>query len=113
MSIKSVLRELIQSDINFEELDISQETLEEIELLKCKYNKPELTEQSREVLKFIKDNFETTESFTCKDVGDKMLESPRSISGSLQKITRLGYVEKTAGKPTSYRLTESGKNVTI
>jgi Mn-dependent DtxR family transcriptional regulator len=46
---------------------------------------------------------------TAKSLGERLDISGRSVSGSFRKLVTNGYVEKRAGNPTSYRLTELGK----
>ena len=46
---------------------------------------------------------------TAKSLGEQMDVSGRSVSGAMRKLVTDGYVEKQAGNPASYRITEKGK----
>lgn len=46
---------------------------------------------------------------TAKSLGEQMDVSGRSVSGTMRKLVTDGYVEKQAGNPASYRITEKGK----
>ena len=46
---------------------------------------------------------------TAKSIGEEIDMSGRSVSGSMKKLVTDGYVEKMAGNPASYRLTEKGQ----
>lgn len=103
MSLDSILRELFSSDIDFDNLNLSDGTIEELIKLKTRYSKMELSESTRDILNFLQENYSNREKFSCKDIGEKMLLSPKAVSGSMQKLVRLGYVEKLGGKPVLYR----------
>ena len=46
---------------------------------------------------------------TAKSLGEQMDVSGRSVSSTMRKLVVDGYVEKRAGNPASYRITETGK----
>ena len=52
---------------------------------------------------------EVDDWITAKSLGEKMEVSGRSVSGTFKKLIADGYVEKRAGNPASYRITEKGK----
>lgn len=51
---------------------------------------------------------EVDDWITAKSLGERIDVSGRSVSTSMRKLITDGYVEKRAGNPASYRLTESG-----
>lgn len=48
------------------------------------------------------------EWITASSLGERMGVSGRSVSGSMKKLVIDGFVEKRAGNPASYKLTEKG-----
>lgn len=51
---------------------------------------------------------EVEDWITAKALGEQMDISGRSVSGSLKKLVIDGYVDKRAGNPAAYRITEKG-----
>lgn len=47
---------------------------------------------------------------TAKSLSEHIDMTPKSISGSMKKLVTDGFVEKLAGNPASYKLTEKGFN---
>lgn len=47
---------------------------------------------------------------TAKAIGEVMEVSGRSVSGTMKKLVTDGFVEKQAGNPAVYKLTEKGAN---
>lgn len=45
---------------------------------------------------------------TAKAIGEVMEVSGRSVSGTMKKLVTDGFVEKQAGNPAAYKLTEKG-----
>ena len=45
---------------------------------------------------------------TAKTLGEKMDISGRSVSGTMRKLVSEGYIDKMAGSPASYKITEKG-----
>lgn len=73
--------------------------------------KPKFTENGKLILKFMIDAKEDFNNlFKAKDIGERILVSSRTVSGALRKLVTDGYVEKIAGTPTVYVLTEKGEN---
>ena len=69
-------------------------------------NSKAFTEKGIAVLKALR---EVDDWITAKSLGDNMEVSGRSVSSTMKKLIADGYVEKRAGSPASYRVTESGK----
>lgn len=51
---------------------------------------------------------EVEDWITAKSLGERMDISGRSVSGSLKKLVTDGYVDKRAGNPASYKITDKG-----
>ena len=51
---------------------------------------------------------EVEDWITAKSLGEQMDISGRSVSGSLKKLVTDGYVDKRAGSPAAYKITEKG-----
>ena len=74
-------------------------------------SKPKFTENGKLILKFMIDAKEDFNNlFIAKDIGERISVSSRTVSGALRKLVTDGYVEKIAGTPTVYVLTEKGEN---
>lgn len=77
-------------------------------------NKQEITEKGRAIIKWMQENYELRNNiFTAKTIGEGLFTSGRSISSSMQKLIKDGYVSKQCGNPIAYSLTDSGKNLKI
>lgn len=75
--------------------------------------KPILTDNGKMILKFLQDN-QDTEMWKAKDIGEGLLISSRTVSGSIRKLCSDGFVEKMLGTdPVLYAITEKGKNIKI
>ncbi len=46
---------------------------------------------------------------SAKSLGERMDLSGRSVSGTMRKLVTDGYIEKKAGSPAMYKITEKGK----
>jgi DNA-binding MarR family transcriptional regulator len=64
------------------------------------------TDKGIAVLKVLR---EIDDWITAKSLGEQMDVSGRSVSSTMRKLVVDGYVEKRAGNPASYRITEAGK----
>lgn len=79
-----------------------------------KINKQEITEKGKTIIKWMQENCELRNNiFTAKTIGEGLFTSGRSISSSMQKLIKDGYVSKQCGNPIAYSLTDSGKNLKI
>lgn len=72
-------------------------------------NKP-FTEKGIAVLKAMR---EVDDWITAKTLGERMDVSGRSVSSTMKKLINDGYVEKKAGSPASYKITETGKTCNL
>ncbi len=70
-------------------------------------NKKEITEKGKVILNALK---EVNDWITAKGLGERIDTSGRSVSGSMKKLVEDGFVEKKAGNPASYKITEKGIN---
>ena len=69
-----------------------------------------MTETGGKVLKFMQEQCELFNNiFSAQNIGEGLFMPPRSISGSMRKLISDGYVEKIGVKPTTYALTDAGK----
>ena len=56
----------------------------------------------------IKEMREVNDWISAKSLGERMDISGRSVSGTMRKLVTDGYVEKQAGNPASYKITDKG-----
>ena len=71
----------------------------------------DMTENGAKVLHFMQEKWESFNNvFTAQNIGEGLFMAPRSVSGSMRKLITNGYVEKVGSKPTSYALTNCGKD---
>lgn len=76
-----------------------------------KISKTAVTENGVKILKVMQENYELYNNiYSSKQLGELLFMSPRSVSGSMKKLINDGYVEKKAGTPVCYGLTDLGKN---
>lgn len=68
-------------------------------------NRKEITEKGVAIILALREN---SEWITAKALGEIMDVSGRSVSGSMKKLVEDGYVEKRAGNPSAYKITEKG-----
>lgn len=68
-------------------------------------NRKEITEKGIVILNGLK---EVNDWITAKSLGEKIDMNGKSVSGSLRKLVEDGFVEKRAGSPNSYKVTEKG-----
>ena len=67
----------------------------------------EMTEKGYNILLGLK---EVNDWITAKSLGERLDISGRSVSGTMRKLVLDGFVEKQAGNPSSYKITEKGMN---
>lgn len=56
----------------------------------------------------IKEMREVNDWISAKSLGERMDISGRSVSGTMRKLVIDGYIEKQAGNPASYKITDKG-----
>lgn len=95
----------------FEE-NIPQEALDFFEDYKKgkSSNRKEITEKGVIILEALK---ESGDWITAKALGEQIDMSGRSVSGSMRKLVEDGFVEKRAGNPASYKVTDKGIEFTV
>ena len=68
-------------------------------------NRKEITEKGIVLLKGMREH---SDWITAKSLGEILDISGRSVSGTMKKLVEDGYVEKRAGSPSAYKITEKG-----
>lgn len=74
-------------------------------------NTKEMTDMGYKVICFMQENMEAL-PMLAKDIGDGIGTSGRSVASSMRKLADDGYVEKIGKDPTTYDLTDKGKEYT-
>lgn len=69
-------------------------------------NRKEITGKGIAIILAMREN--PDDWVTAKALGEVMDVSGRSVSGSMKKLVEDGYVEKRAGTPSAYKITEKG-----
>lgn len=89
------------------------EALSYLECLKNTQEKEKVafTDNGKAILTFMQTDSEKL--FKAKDIAEGLFVSSRSVSGAIRKLITDGYVEKIGESPSSYTLTETGKNVSF
>lgn len=96
---------------NDDEIRMAVEFFEELKSSKSTNPKPEITENGRKLLEWMRENVEKMSNmFTSKEAAEALFTSGRSIAGSMRKLVNDGYVNKTGKDPVQYSLTDKGKN---
>jgi len=74
-------------------------------------NSGAMTENGAKLLSWMQENVDKMSNiFTSKEMAEALFTSGRSIAGSMRKLIKDGYVEKTGKDPVQYSLTEAGKS---
>lgn len=104
---KNVFIETVENLFNAYPLNVPTEALEFFEDYKRgkSSNRKEITDKGIAIILAMREN---SEWITAKALGEIMDVSGRSISGSMKKLVEDGYVEKRAGTPSAYKITEKG-----
>ena len=104
---KNVFIETVENFFNAYPLNVPTEALEFFEDYKRgkSSNRKEITDKGIAIILALREN---PEWITAKALGEIMDVSGRSISGSMKKLVEDGYVEKRAGTPSAYKITEKG-----
>ena len=94
------------------ETPLNSDALAYFETLKVEKTKEKVafTDNGKLILQYMIDNVEQYSNlFKARDIADGTFISSRSVSGSMRKLITDGYVEKIGVKPTTYALTDAGK----
>ena len=67
----------------------------------------EMTDKGYNILVGLK---EVNDWITAKALGERLDISGRSVSGTMRKLIEDGFVEKQAGNPAAYKITDKGIN---
>ncbi len=104
---KNVFIETVENLFNAYPMNVPAEALEFFEDYKRgkSSNRKEITEKGIAIILALREN---TEWITAKALGEIMDVSGRSVSGSMKKLVEDGYVDKRAGTPSAYKITEKG-----
>ena len=84
----------------------------ELEALGNTPEKPPLTENGKNMLKVLQEEFATI-TFKASDVAASLGTTGRGASGTLRKLVTDGFCDKIGKEPITYMLTEKGKNFVI
>lgn len=94
----------------FEE-NIPQEAIDFFEdYKKGKTSKKEITDKGINILNALRD---IDDWITAKSLGEQLDISGRSVSGTMRKLVEDGFVEKRAGNPAAYKITDRGISVQL
>lgn len=74
--------------------------------------KPLFTENGKIILKHMQDNLDV-ETWNAKSLADGIGISAKSITGGMRKLIHEGFVEKLGTNPTTYEISEKGKEIKI
>lgn len=104
---KDIFIETVENLFNAYPMNVPAEALDFFEDYKKgkTSNRKEITEKGIAIILALREN---PEWITAKALGEIMDVSGRSISGSMKKLVEDGYVEKRAGNPSAYKITEKG-----
>ena len=104
---KNVFIETVENLFNAYPMNVPAEALEFFEDYKRgkSSNRKEITEKGIAIILALREN---SEWITAKALGEIMDVSGRSVSGSMKKLVEDGYVDKRAGTPSAYKITEKG-----
>ena len=104
---KNVFIETVENLFNAYPMNVPAEALEFFEDYKRgkSSNRKEITEKGIAIILTLRENHEW---ITAKALGEIMDVSGRSVSGSMKKLVEDGYVDKRAGTPSAYKITEKG-----
>ena len=113
MTNKQSFIDFIQKNVNIDEMpEEAKNYWNSLTVVKEK-EKPPFTENGKMILEYMKDNYQTNELFSSKDIADGLMVTSRTVSGAIRKLITDGYVEKASVEPVTYRLTEKGIEVVI
>ena len=104
---KNVFIETVENLFNAYPMNVPAEALEFFEDYKRgkSSNRKEITEKGVAIILALREN---PEWIAAKALGEIMDVSGRSVSGSMKKLVEDGYVDKRAGTPSAYKITEKG-----
>jgi len=106
------LHKLIEHDKKYSESITTKEIEAYIKILEdSEEEKPEITDNGKNILKYMQDN--DVKIGKAKDIANGLGMSSRAVSGSLRKLVTDGFVEKVSKDPAVYAITEKGKNYKI
>lgn len=107
---KDIFIETVENLFNAYPMNVPAEALDFFEDYKKgkTSNRKEITDKGIAIILALRENPECEDWITAKALGEIMDVSGRSISGSMKKLVEDGYVEKRAGNPSAYRITEKG-----
>lgn len=104
---KNVFIETVENLFSAYPMNVPTEAIEFFEDYKRgkSSNRKEITDKGIAIILALQEN---PEWITAKALGEIMDVSGRSISGSMKKLVEDGYVDKRAGTPSAYKITEKG-----
>ena len=104
---KDIFIETVENLFNAYPLNVPAEALDFFEDYKKgkSSNRKTMTEKGWNILSKMQ---EINDWITAKSLGEALDISGRSVSGTMRKLVSDGFVEKKAGTPASYKITEKG-----
>lgn len=74
--------------------------------------KPAFTDNGKLIIQFFQNSatndFGSGNEWIAKDIAEQIGLTSRSVTGAMRKLINDGYIEKIAGEPTKYVMTEKG-----
>ena len=106
---KNIFIETVENLFKANEFNVPEEAMSFFEDYKKgkSSNRKEITDKGINILNGLK---EINDWITAKSLGEHLDISGRSVSGTMRKLVEDGFVEKQAGNPASYKITEKGLN---
>lgn len=116
MSNKQIFIETVEALFSHTTNCVPQAAIDYFEQLKAteEKEKPMFTESGAKVLRWMQENYSQYNNILkAKEIGEGLFISSRAVSGAMRKLIADQYVEKIAGTPVCYSLTELGKTCSI
>ena len=109
---KNIFIDTVEALFNANEFNVPEEAKTFFEDYKKgkSSNRKEITEKGIIIIKGLR---EVDNWITAKSLGERLELGGRSVSGTLRKLVEDGYVDKKAGQPAAYKITEKGMNCAL
>ena len=77
---------------------------------KSESGKQNITELGKKIIKCMQSKESNSEKkfLTAKEIAEELFVSPKTVGGAMRKLIKDGYVQKIAGNPINYYLTDKG-----
>lgn len=116
MTNREIFIETVEALFSHSTNAIPQAAVDYFEALKATEvkEKPAFTQKGAEILVWMQNNYQDYNNvMKAKEIGEGMFITSRAVSGSIRKLIADKYVEKIAGSPICYSLTEAGKTCSV